>query len=245
MSVEKIKNLLNKNNFDFYYIESVDSTMTEIKKYNYKKNICLMANEQTKGFGRRGTTWKSPKGNVYISILFKNILDIKNHFCNNAYTTNIICDVIDKICKVKTEIKWPNDILINNKKISGIISEIYNINRNFFINTGFGININSSPHLDNYLTTNINEYDKEINNFSFVYILLEEYFNNFYMLTNYSNIIFENYKSRLKYLGSNIKLKIDDNHIKEGIFYDLNADGSIILKNKSFSENIYNARIVK
>ena len=245
MSVEKIKNLLNKNNFDFYYLESVDSTMTEIKKYNYKKNICLMANEQTKGFGRRGTTWESPKGNVYISILFKNILDIKNHFCNNAYTTNIICDVIDKICKVKTEIKWPNDILINNKKISGIISEIYNINRNFFINTGFGININSSPHLDNYLTTNINEYDKEINNFSFVYILLEEYFNNFYMLTNYSNIIFENYKSRLKYLGSNIKLKIDDNHIKEGIFYDLNADGSIILKNKSFSENIYNARIVK
>ena len=57
---------------------------------------------------------------------------------------DIICDVIDSICKVRTEIKWPNDILINNKKISGIISEIHNINNNNFINTGFGVNIISS-----------------------------------------------------------------------------------------------------
>ena len=245
MSTEKIKSLLNKNNFDFYYLESVKSTMSEIKKYNLNRNVCLMANEQTMGFGRRGSTWDSPKGNVYISILLKNILDVQSHFLNNAYTTNIICNVIDKICNVKTEIKWPNDILINNKKISGIISEIYNTNNNLLINTGFGINIISSPNLENYKTTDVNKYKKEINNFKFVFILMEEYFKNFKMLSTKSNSIIENYKSRLKYLGSQIKLKINDNIFKEGIFYDLNSDGSIRLKSESVLENIYNASIVK
>ena len=69
MSLGKIKNLFDKNNFDFYFMESVDSTMSEIKKLTVNRNICVMANEQKKGFGRRGTIWESPKNNVYISCL--------------------------------------------------------------------------------------------------------------------------------------------------------------------------------
>ena len=245
MSLEKIKLLLNKNNFEFYYLESINSTMSEIKKYNFKKNICIMANEQTAGYGRRGTEWVSPKGNAYISILSKNIVNVQNHFINNAYVTNTICDVIDKICGVKTQIKWPNDILINNKKISGIISEIHSVGKNTIIITGFGINIISSPKIDDYLTTNINEYKKNINNFNFVFKLMEEYFKNFYLLTEHSKSVLENYKSRLKFLGCKIKLRINNNLFKEGIFYDLNEDGSIILKSNFVTENIYNARIIK
>ena len=139
MNLEDIDNLLDKHNFDFHYLNSVESTMTEIKKFNFNKNICLFANEQTKGFGRRGAKWVSPKGNVYISLLLLNELETRHHFINNAYTTNIICNVIEKVCNIKTEIKWPNDILINNKKISGIISETYIKDNLSFINTGFGV----------------------------------------------------------------------------------------------------------
>jgi len=244
MSLDKIKNLLDKNNFDFYFIESVDSTMSEIKKLGLNRNICLMANEQKKGFGRRGTTWDSPKNNVYISILSKNILPIKNHFLNNAFITNMICSVIENICKIKTQIKWPNDILINKEKISGIISEIFSIQNHKYINTGFGVNIVSSPKIENYPTTNINKYNKEINNFNFVYKIMEEYFNNLYMLQNNHEIIMTEYKSRLLYLGSNINLKIDEQNIKQGIFHNINSDGSITLKNNVNFEYIYNARII-
>ena len=97
MSLDKIKNLLDKNNFDFYFVETVDSTMSEIKKLSLNRNICLMANEQKKGFGRRGTTWESPKNNVHISILSKNILPIENHFLNNAFITNIFNHRTDHI----------------------------------------------------------------------------------------------------------------------------------------------------
>ncbi len=245
MSIEKIKYILNKNNYDFYYMDSVESTMSEIKKFKPKRNICLMANQQTKGIGRRGAKWESPEGNVFISILSKNLIGIHNHFLNNAFTTNIICNVIERICNVKTQIKWPNDILINDRKISGIISEIYNIDENSYINTGFGINIISSPIVSDYITTNINKYRHDINNLNFTIELMDEYFKYYNTLNDYSNSIMEIYKSRLKSLGSEIKLMINEKISKKGIFYDLNYDGSIILKYNSVFENIYNARIVE
>jgi len=218
--------------------------MLKIKNFKSQRNICLMANKQTSGIGRRGASWESPEGNLYISILLRNILDIKHHFINTAYTSNIICDVIDKICKIETKIKWPNDILINDKKICGIISEIYNENNDTLINTGFGINIISAPKVNDYVTTNVNEYNKKINNLKFTYLLMEEYLKNIDLLKNISQKIIKKYKLRLKYLNKNIKLELDNNQIKEGIFYDLNDDGSIMLKSNLSSENIYNAKIL-
>ena len=245
MTLEGIKSLLKKNKFDFYFLNEVDSTMSEIKNLSSENNICLMANKQNQGIGRRGTKWISPKGNVYISLLLKNILDIKNHFLNTAYTSNIICEVIEKICKVETKIKWPNDIIINDKKICGIISEIYNKNNQMLINTGFGINIISSPEVNDYETTYVNEYNMNVNNITFVYNLMEEYLLNLNLLKNRSDIIMKKYKSRLKFLKDNIKLKLDNNNIREGILYDLNYDGSILFKSNSEYKNIYNASIIK
>ena len=189
MSFENIKSLLSNYNFDFYYLNEVDSTMLKIKNFKSQRNICLMANKQTSGIGRRGASWESPEGNLYISILLRNILDIKHHFINTAYTSNIICDVIDKIFKIETKIKWPNDILINDKKICGIISEIYNENNDTLINTGFGINIISAPKVNDYVTTNVNEYNKKINNLKFTYLLMEEYLKNIDLLKNISQKI--------------------------------------------------------
>ena len=245
MIIEKINSLLNKNNFDFHYLDEVKSTMLEIKKIKSKRNICLMANEQIEGIGRRGAKWISPKGNVYVSILLRNVIDIKNHFYNTAFITNTICDVIEKTCKVNARIKWPNDILINDKKICGIISEIQDEDNNVLINTGFGINIISAPIVKEYHTTNINNYNKNFDNFNFVYEIMNEYFKNFETLKNLSSSIIEKYKFRLRFIGQNIKLKLDNNLIKEGVFTSLNEDGSIKLNSNLGVENIYNARIIK
>ncbi len=245
MSLKNIKSLLNSHNFDFYYLDEVESTMSKIKNYSSDTNVCLMANKQTKGFGRRGARWISHEGNIYISILLKNILDIKNHFINTAFTSNIICDVIEKICKIETRIKWPNDILINDQKICGIITEIYNKNSDILINTGFGINIVSSPDVKDYVTTYVNKYNNNINNINFVYELMEEYLKNLNFIKEDAEEVIKKYKSRLKFLNKNIKLKLQNDNIKEGIFYSLNMDGSIILKTKSIYEKIYNGSIIK
>ena len=117
----RIKNILSSNNFNFIHQESVESTMISIKKFIGNQNICMLADEQTSGIGRRGNEWVSPKGNIYISFLIKYDLSIENHFLFSALTANSIIKFLDKYIGENINIKWPNDIMINNQKIAGIM----------------------------------------------------------------------------------------------------------------------------
>ena len=86
----KIENFLLEQNTDLIHLETVGSTMKEIKKHIGDKNICLIADEQTEGIGRRGNQWVSPKGNIYLSFLFKYNLSIEHHFLFTAVAANSI-----------------------------------------------------------------------------------------------------------------------------------------------------------
>ena len=81
----KLKDILSSNNFNLIHLNSVESTMIEIKKYIGCNNICMIADQQISGFGRRGNEWISPKGNIYISFLLKSnlilpLIDLQLHF---------------------------------------------------------------------------------------------------------------------------------------------------------------------
>ena len=120
----RIKDILSSNNFNFIHLDSVESTMISIKNFLGKKNICLLADKQKSGIGRRGNEWVSPKGNIYISFLIKYDLAIENHFLFSALTANSIIKFLKKYINENINIKWPNDIIINKKKIAGIMTEI-------------------------------------------------------------------------------------------------------------------------
>ena len=92
----RIKDILSFNNFNFIHLDSVESTMTSIKNFVGRKNICLLADKQTLGIGRRGNEWVSPKGNIYISFLIKYDLSIENHFLFSALTANSIIKFLKK-----------------------------------------------------------------------------------------------------------------------------------------------------
>ena len=66
----KIEKFLTTKNIRLVYLEKVGSTMNDIKKYIGDKNICMIADEQISGIGRRGNKWISPKGNIYLSFLY-------------------------------------------------------------------------------------------------------------------------------------------------------------------------------
>ena len=94
--INKIKNILSPNNFNLIHEESVDSTMISIKKFIGSQNVCMIADEQTSGIGRRGNEWVSPKGKIYISFLIKYDLSIENHFLFSALTANSIIKFLNK-----------------------------------------------------------------------------------------------------------------------------------------------------
>ena len=114
----------------------------------------IVADYQKKGRGQHGKKWLSFKGNLFITIFFK----IKENI-NIKKITILNCKIIKKsllkYIKKAISIKPPNDLLINKKKICGILQEIKFNNQSKFIVIGIGINLIKNPEIKNYPTTNI------------------------------------------------------------------------------------------
>ena len=141
--------------FNFKTVNSTnDSAIRIIKTKNIKSGI-IIAEKQIKGRGQYGKIWTSYKGNLFISIFFpidKINLSIKN-------LTKVNCLLVKKLIsyfyKGKIYIKPPNDLLINKKKITGILQETLTKSDQKFIIVGIGINLIKSPKIKGYPTTNL------------------------------------------------------------------------------------------
>ena len=127
LSLIEIKKNLKYNN-DIIIKDSVFSTNLEGKNYlinNPKHGTLIIANEQTNGRGRKGRSFFSPKNTgIYMSIILKpESLLLENSFKITIATAVAVSNEIDETCNKDTQIKWVNDIFLNNKKICGILTE--------------------------------------------------------------------------------------------------------------------------
>ena len=143
--------------FKFKKVKSTNNTAIRIiKNLNYKYGM-VVSDTQTMGRGQYGKKWISQSGNLFISFFH----ELKNINISLPRLTKINCLLIKKLLtnyyKKNITIKKPNDLLINKKKISGILQEIVSIFNKKFLIIGIGINIIKSPKIYNYPTTNLEE----------------------------------------------------------------------------------------
>ena len=141
--------------FNFKIINSTNDRAFQIIKNTNNKSGIVIAEKQKRGRGQYGKKWTSFKGNLFVSIFFQvNMvkLPLKN-------LTKINCLLVKKLLsnfyKGKITIKKPNDLLINNMKISGILQETLSKSGETFIIVGIGINLIKSPSIRNYVATNL------------------------------------------------------------------------------------------
>ena len=146
--------------FEIFKFENVTSTndiAINLIKNEQKETGCVYADTQTKGRGTHGREWISGKGNLFGSIFFP----LRNKYppFNEFSTINplIISDVLRHFCKKENiNLKFPNDIFVNEKKICGILQELIVSNSRKFLIIGIGVNIVSNPDINNkYQATNI------------------------------------------------------------------------------------------
>ena len=142
--------------FKKFFYKKVNSTNDlAIKKIKagIAKGI-IIADYQKKGRGQHGKKWLSLKGNIFMTIFFK----IKENI-NIKKITILNCKIIKKVLfqyiKKTITIKPPNDLLVDKKKICGILQEIKFNQKHKFIIIGIGINLIKNPIIKNYPTTNI------------------------------------------------------------------------------------------
>ncbi|ODS31982.1 MAG: biotin-(acetyl-CoA-carboxylase) ligase [Candidatus Scalindua rubra] len=116
----------------------------EMLKNNVLEGTTIFVEEQTKGRGRSGKSWLCPKGKgLLLTIILKPAILPKKSYLLIGFTVVAIARTIRDMFKLPVEIDWPNDLVINKKKLGGIIVETQNETRksiNYIV--GIGINVN-------------------------------------------------------------------------------------------------------
>lgn len=129
--------------------QAVSSTMDEAFEQanrGAEEGTVVCAESQTKGRGRMGRSWVSPKGKgIYLSVILRPQLAPSQAAQLTLMTAVAVCEALQKVSGVDVRIKWPNDLLVKNRKVSGILTEMSaEVDRIKFIVVGIGINVNAS-----------------------------------------------------------------------------------------------------
>ena len=152
LEAERITNNLKKDILEYlpeiFISEKTASTNDDAKVYllNQSSELSIHLTEQQEaGKGRNGKKWVSPKGkNIYLSLGWKSPLQYSELDGLSLSVGSILATVLNKKANNSIKIKWPNDLMINQKKISGILIETIDIEGQVGIVIGIGINVHMS-----------------------------------------------------------------------------------------------------
>jgi len=143
--------------FRFKKVKSTNNTAIRVLKNTNIYYGMISSESQNNGRGQYGKKWISYKGNLFVSFFFK----LDNLKISFKQLTKLNCLLVRKILstyyKKKIIYKKPNDLLIDKKKICGILQEtLIKLDKKYLI-VGVGINLIKSPYIKNYPTTNLKE----------------------------------------------------------------------------------------
>lgn len=222
------------------YYTSTESTNDDIwQLFNdgAKSGEIVVTDNQTKGRGQRNNLWESMPGqNILCSFLLFEKLDTK---LINIYSLLIgvgISRGIEKLLSIPIQLKWPNDIFFENKKIGGVLAESKLNNNSLILNIGIGINVNQDVNsFSKKISKNTNSL-KNITGYSIQRELLLSYILNEVdkLLNKYDiNELIKEWNNRCINIDKKISFNLD-NKLKTGIFKKINNKGqSIIEYNKN------------
>ena len=232
---------------NFVYTEEIESTnkgLLNSKEFD-KDGTVLLAEYQTAGKGRKARIWYSNSGqNLTFSILVKK--DFQENELNiiNLGAALSVAISLENLYQLSTNLKWPNDVLINEKKIAGILIETTISGSNIdkaVIGIGINVNQHSFTNANEYHfppTSVKNEFGKEISRER----VLSEILNNFEIIMqrieDEPQKVLEDWKSRSRFLGENIRI-VEEGVTKFGKFLDLDENGFLILQKGNETETIH------
>jgi BirA family biotin operon repressor/biotin-[acetyl-CoA-carboxylase] ligase len=230
--------------FRLLWREQVGSTNDELRKLaeqGMAEGLVLVAEEQTAGRGRRGAVWVSPKGeNLAFSILLKPIAPKALWHRLSLVAGLAVAEALENYVPL-TEIKWPNDVRIGQKKIAGILVEA---GKDFVI-VGIGININSASFPDELAATSLCEQTGR------VYSRAEVLHEVVVRLSRYTDAINQGYVDSLKSIrercaltGHLVSYLIADQR-REGIVRGIGSAGELMVETDGKLEGLVQADEVR
>ena len=223
------------------YFNETDSTNTRAKDLAIKgapEGTLVVSEKQTKGRGRKGRNWFSPsRGGIYTSLILRPRIPPNEAPKMTLLTAVAVAETLHSLTQLKANIKWPNDILINGKKIAGILTEISTeMDAIDYIVVGLGMNVNTPDFPDDIhkkATSIFIETGKHFPRVKLIreYIQWHEKYYEIFMKTGFEPIT-KRWKEFSNILGRKIIVEIiDKKYIGE--VQDIDSDGTLILKDNN------------
>ncbi len=135
-----------------HYFREVDSTMTEAKRLARRgcpPFTVVVAERQTKGRGRLRRTWFSDEGGLFFTLVLRPNIPATMMSRYTFAASLCLTLIIQRELGIEARVKWPNDILVNDKKICGMLAEMeMESDMVSFLNIGIGLNVNNNPTIE-------------------------------------------------------------------------------------------------
>ena len=197
------------------YFNQIDSTNTYAKKAadSITSDFLVVANTQTLGKGRLGRSWTSPgTTSISMSLCIRPDLPLEKTSMITLVMAASLCDAIEELYSTKPLIKWPNDIVINSKKICGILTEMSSdMDGIKYIISGVGINVNNDEFpadIANTASSLLIETGIVMDRARLIASVIYHFYENFdiFLQTEDMTSIKAKYESHLANIGSEVRI---------------------------------------
>ncbi len=223
--------------------QTAGSTNTEAR--TLAENGCpegtlIVAEEQTAGKGRKGRDWASPMHTgIYATLILRPTLPLEDTPLLTLLTAVVTAEAIIATTNITPTIKWPNDILLNGKKIAGILTEVSSeIDRVEYALIGIGINVNTPtkqlPKRPIYPASSLAAETGIQHNRANLLAKWLEIFETEYekLISGNRKQLLDHWKSLANIIGKKVTISRVNDSIS-GTIKDIDADGALLLKTKT------------
>ena len=221
------------------YYSRLSSSMDVAKQkaqHGATEGIVVIAEEQTAGRGRIKRAWLSPKGSIALSIILYPSLVYLPSLIMVASLAAVHC--IKKVTGLKSQIKWPNDVLVNGKKVCGILieSDVKGSSVNHaIIGTGINVNLRLSdfPEISPTATSLSDELGRDVSRLDMIRCLLAET-ERLYLTLPTGGAVYQEWRDNLVTLGKKVQVSSGETTYK-GVAESVASDGSLLLRQSNGS----------
>ncbi len=220
----------------FRALPSTNDLAKELAVIRAREGAVIVAEIQTSGRGRLERKWTSPQGGIWLSIILRPKTAPRHIPKLTLMASVAVAKTIRKSFPLKAEIKWPNDVLINNKKVCGILTEAKTCGQALnFVIVGIGVNANfDQDMLPAYLrdssTTLKEELKREVERASLLRALLEEidFYYDMFMNGKFDAILKE-WRDLAGFLGSHVEILSHGERFR-GWALDIDEYGALMVR---------------
>jgi len=215
-----------------HFFETTDSTMDiarELARKGCPDFTVVIAETQTSGRGRMDRNWWSPKGGLYFTLVLRPHIPPAMSPLINFGAALVLARTLQEFCGVDARVKWPNDVLIHGRKVSGMLSEMEAAGDQVsFVNIGIGINMNNDlpPNLP-FATSIKKSSGKTCSRKAFLSEFLKRLESRIHQ-TDLTTVIAE-WKTCSATLGQQVRI-VSRQGVTEGMAVDVDPNGALLVR---------------